>query len=669
MGISDRKRNIEVPVSINLDLNQEPKPNLLIVGNTLKGGDFVSRKKSGNVFAGSKLNVDGQGIYNVKIIKTDITKKTPVVINISSGTPPTPTPSITPSQTPTPTITTTPTVTPTLSPTSTVTPTVTTTSTVTPTPSTTLPASFLSVWRTTSPSETITLPYTVGGTYSGTIDWGDGSTSVNSFANRTHTYSTPGDYQITIYGTTTGFRFAGAGDRLKIREVLRWGPLNLGNSASYFEGCSNLVLSGVTDILNLSSTTNLANMFFNCSSLTTINNINSWNVSNVTNFSRVFMSCPNFNDVISNWNVSNSTTFESMIRGCTLFNNGLSVGVSGNGMNNWTIRTTGSTITMSRMFESCESFNQDISNWNMSRVSNINLMFYNTTYFNQPIYNWERTIPNVSSMSAVTTLNGTFYSTGAFNQPIGNWDISNVTNLTNTFYVSVFNQPLSGWNTSNVTSMSGTFGVSIFNQDISNWNMSKVVTTSGMFLNNPIFNNGGSPNINNWVMSAVTDTSSMFYDSVFNQPVNSWDVSNVTNMSSMFFSTPFNQPLSGWNVSKVTNMETMFRLSSFNQPLNTWDVSKVTNMESMFNNCPFNQNIGNWNVSGVTNFISFMLGKTPSTFSTTNLDAIYNGWSSLPSLQSGINITFGSAKYTSGSSAGKAILQTTYGWTITDGGI
>jgi surface protein len=674
MGISDRKRSIESPVNINLDLSQEPKPNQFLVDNNFKSGDFVSRKKSGNIFAGSKLNVDGQGILNLKVFRNEIVKKFPIDSPGSEGLPPTPSATLLVIPTSTPTPTPTMTMTPTLTPTTTVTPTpsvtTTVTPTITPTPSTTPPESFLSVWRTTGSSESITLPYSVSGTYSGTIDWGDGSTSVNSFANRTHTYSTPGDYQITIYGTTTGFRFAGTGDRLKIREILRWGPLNLGNSSSYFEGCSNLVLSGVTDILNLSSTTSLTQMFLNCSSLTTINNINSWNVANVLNFDRVFMSCPNFNDVISNWNVSNSTTFESMFRNCTLFNNGLSVGVSGNGMNNWTIKTTGSTINMTRMFESCESFNQDISNWNMSRVSNLTLMFYNNTYFNQPIYNWERTTPDVSSMSAVTSMNGTFYITGAFNQPIGNWDISNVTNLTNTFYVSVFDHPLSGWNTSNVTNMSGTFGGgAIFNQDISNWNMSKVVTTNGMFLNNQFFNNGGSPNINNWVMSAVTNTVGMFYGSAFNQPVNSWDVSNVTNMSQMFYGTPFNQPLSGWNVSKVTNMNIMFGLSSFDQPLNTWDVSKVVDMGSMFDNCPFNQNIGNWNVSGVTDFTSFMAGKTPSTLSTTNLDAIYNGWSSLPSLQSSINITFGSAKYTAGSSAGKSILQTTYGWTITDGGI
>ena len=103
MGISDRKRNIEVPVSINLDLNQEPKPNQFLIDNNIKGGSFVSRKKSGNVFAGSKLNVDGQGIYNEKNITPDLFKKFPKQTPVSEGNPPIPTqtPTKTPSPTPT----------------------------------------------------------------------------------------------------------------------------------------------------------------------------------------------------------------------------------------------------------------------------------------------------------------------------------------------------------------------------------------------------------------------------------------------------------------------------------------------------------------------------------------------------------------------------------------
>jgi len=96
-------------------------------------------------------------------------------------------------------------------------------------------------------------------------------------------------------------------------------------------------------------------------------------------------------------------------------------------------------------------------------------------------------------------------------------------------------------------------------------------------------------------------------------------------------------------------------------------------MTSMFPNSFFNQNIGNWNISGVTNFTNFMFGKTPLTLSTTNLDAIYSGWST-KNPRTGRNISFGTANYTiSGGQAGKNILTGStisggYGWTITDGG-
>ena len=140
----------------------------------------------------------------------------------------------------------------------------------------------------------------------------------------------------------------------------------------------------------------------------------------------------------------------------------------------------------------------------------------------------------------------------------------------------------------------------------------------------------------------------MFADSQFNQPIGNWNVSKVTNMSRMFVGgTPFNQPLSGWNVSNVTNMSSMFGGNYDNQ---------------------FNQPIGNWNISGVTNFNNFMSLKSTSLFSSTNLDDIYNGWvTKNPKI--GITINFGSAKHTSASTTNKNILTSTYGWSITDGGV
>jgi surface protein len=281
---------------------------------------------------------------------------------------------------------------------------------------------FISVWRTTGATESITLPYTSGGTYSGTIYWGDGSVSSNTYANRTHTYTTPGDYTVYIYGVINDFGFETYGyNGGQLIEVLRWGILNIGNDGYNFFNCDNLSLSNVVDTLNLQGVTNMEYIFGYCSSLTTINNVELWDVSNVQN-------------------------------------------------------------------------------------------------------------------------------------------------------------------------MTG-----------------------------------------------------MFADSSFNQNIGNWDVSNVTNMTGMFAD------------------------SQFNQPIGNWDVSSVQEMEVMFSNSQFNQDIGNWNISGVTNFFEFMVGKTPVTFSTTNLDSIYNGWST-KNPQTGLNIDFGSANYSSVASVGRDILTGTYGWSIIDGG-
>jgi len=92
-------------------------------------------------------------------------------------------------------------------------------------------------------------------------------------------------------------------------------------------------------------------------------------------------------------------------------------------------------------------------------------------------------------------------------------------------------------------------------------------------------------------------------------------------------------------------------------------------MSQMFNGATaFNQNIGSWNVENVQDFADFMLGKTDATFSTTNLNAIYNGWST-QAVQSSLTIDFGTAKYTSAATAGRLILTGTALWTITDGGL
>jgi surface protein len=322
--------------------------------------------------------------------------------------------------------------------------------------------SFVSIWNTanvsagSSDNKSINLPLLLDGVYNFVVDWGDGtSNTITSYNQRqkNHTYSSIGTYTITIKGVFQGFCFENTGDRLKILSISNWGDFEFKDSSQvgYFDGCENLDLSLVADVVNIGNCTNFEACFESCTNLTTINNCNDWDMSGVTNMGSMFA------------------------------------------------------------------------------------------------------------------------------------------------------------------------GARLFNQDIDGWDVSSVINMKGMFIS------AGS----------------------FNQDISSWDVSSVTNMGSMFQdATDFNRDIGGWDVSSVNSMTEMF-----------------------YGATDFNQDIGGWNISNVLNFVDFMGDKKPATFSTTNLNSIYNSWSLL-SVQPNINISFGTAKYTIAGQAGKNILDfAPNNWTITDGGI
>ena len=242
----------------------------------------------------------------------------------------------------------------------------------------------ISEWRTTTPNETVTLPYQTNGIYTGIIDWGDGTQSVNSYDNRTHTYVTPGYYTITVYGRLRIFRFANAGDRTKLYRVFQWGSqFDVGVGGAHFHGCTNLNLSVVSDVLILyrpfvaSNTQNFANMFRDCTSLTTINRVNEWDVSNINTMANCFYNCVNFNQDLNSWDISLVTDTSQMFFGCTLFNGNIT---------SWQPLAV---TSMLGMFREAPVFNQNISSWNVSNVTNMSNMFRSATAFNQDIGNWD----------------------------------------------------------------------------------------------------------------------------------------------------------------------------------------------------------------------------------------------------------------------------------------
>jgi len=351
-----------------------------------------------------------------------------------------------------------------------------------------------------------------------------------------------------------------------------------------------------------------------------------WDTSNVTDIGQMLGAVMgsfngSFNNggspTIGNWNTSKVTTMTTLFQRQRFFNHDIGtkvVTVSGSSYVAW---DTSNVTNMAFMFNSTGVgngvFNQNIGNWNTSKVTLMNNMFQRQIYFNQDIG------------TKVVTVSGSSYVA---------WDTSNVTTMNqmfnNTVSDGVFNNggssSIGNWNTSKVTSMNQLFtGQPYFNQDLSTKSVTVSATTYSA-----------------WTVSAVTTTAFMFY--TYN-PITTGRLAGLFN--------------NGGSTS-----------------INNWDMRRVANATDMFNyQTGFNQPINNWNISGVTIFNStglttgFMFGKTFNDYSTTNYDALLVGWASR-SVKPNIFIDFGTIKYTSAATSARAVLTSApNNWTIVDGGL
>ena len=237
----------------------------------------------------------------------------------------------------------------------------------------------------TSGGKTITIPGTVGSSF--TVDWGDGNTTTETGGTISHTYASGIPTSTVSIGAESdsgafgGLRFNNGGSKTDLLEIQQWGSIDFINLFLGFYGCSNMQITA-TDSPNLllsgtGSDTRLQQIFLNCTALTGNSYMNNWDVSNVTNMFYAFSNTA-FNADISNWDVSNVLSF-------------------------------------SRCFQGCSNFNQDISSWDMSSVTNASFMLYNATSFNQPIGSW--------NLTSATTLYQMLLGASSFNQNIGGWSL------------------------------------------------------------------------------------------------------------------------------------------------------------------------------------------------------------------------------------------------------
>ena len=315
----------------------------------------------------------------------------------------------------------------------------------------------------TSNSDQFTLPLDQTGTeYDFVIDWGDGQTDTITQPNqaeKTHTYTSGGQYEIKIFGICKGWVSWNGGDAKKMLNISNWGCLDISTSTA-FAGCTNLT-STASDAPRI-STINLTSTFYNCAAFNGY--VNNWDVSGVTVFNNLFWNADLFNRDLFNWDVSNATS-------------------------------------MIRMFRRARDFNKDIGNWDVSKVTTFQEMFHMASDFDNGgsdgINNW-----NIKTGSSVN-MQEIFKNATVFNQPIGNWDVSWVTNMLQMFNAATsFNQDITGWNVGNVRNMQQMFGTAtVFNQDISGWNTTNVTNMHDMFYNSGAFDQ----DISSWDINQVTD--------------------------------------------------------------------------------------------------------------------------------------------------------------------
>lgn len=244
-------------------------------------------------------------------------------------------------------------------------------------------------------SKTITIPTTVGSSF--TVDWGDGATTTETGGSISHTYNDGTNTDVTNpivslgaesdSGPLVRMLFNNSGSASDLLAVTQWGDIAFNYLFGMFMGCnnSNFTISA-TDTPDFSNATRADNMFYDATNVS--GNFNSFTMGTITQFPSLFRNATNFNEDISNWDVSSAINFSGMFRDAT-------------------------------------NFNQDISSWNTGNVTNLLSAFLRASSFNQNVNSWDT--------SSVTTMTQCFYGCTNFNQNLSDWNISSLTTAVNMF--------------------------------------------------------------------------------------------------------------------------------------------------------------------------------------------------------------------------------------------
>lgn len=497
-----------------------------------------------------------------------------------------------------------------------------------------------------------------------TVHWGDGTSDVDiNTSDITHTYPSPGVYDISITSPYNRINVPATTDRNKIKKIKQWGNLSWINMGNSFGRCTNMNITA-TDTGDFSNVTSWSTAFRNTPSLTNLGNYSNWvtssctnifimlhatglsgtldftgwDVSNVTQMGYFVSNNTSITSIdTTGWDVSKVTSFQNFAAACSNLDTII-------GHENW---DTSSVTTFTSFIHNTRLTQFDPSNWDVSKVNTFSQAFRNALndVGSIDLSNWNIKTSGNINMYILFGFNSQLTSVG----DISNWDVSRVTNLGYLAATcSVLQLPnLSSWNTGNVTSLRNAFqamGPNASVSGIENWDTSSLVGSGVM----SCFQGCRALNTTaiNWDLRNVNSIYQMFRQADFQNgsfTLNIQTSSTLTNASQLFYAAPsFNSITIGNNVdfSNVTNFSYMFG-----------------QMGSLSLTLP-----ANFSFASGTNFTQFLTGTTLSS-SDYNTLLIY-----IEASNQNNNINF-DAQFCVATGAGltaRNALINDHGWTIND---
>ena len=494
-------------------------------------------------------------------------------------------------------------------------------------------------------------------------------------------------------------------NKLGVLNLSDWNVGKVQNMSRMFMYCSELTTVGDLSKWDTSKVENMNCMFSRCTELTTVGDISNWNISKCYNLHDMFGYCEKLQSLdLSKWDTSNVNDMSGMFIKCHKLT---SIG----DISNWDVRKVNS---IAWMFEYAQSLTKlDFSNWQTDSLTKLNSAFAFTTSLKHV------DLRNLKT-NLVTDTNNMFTGAGVVTLDISNFDLSNVTNSANMFanatnlkylkcknantlnvirklmptrtssdpgYI-IYRGDLSKvdtsvytaryWNFANTDSQLGTvaryrFDKSIYNNTVPEFNsafygfiedesvvgnlvtrkiehIKGVLPTSIKFGYSGAWEDGGSPRSHSLINVYELDTSNaidlwhlfrlcinletieckliaekvQYMTGIFNccYKLKSVDVSgiktdNINSLNTVFCGCKLitTLDLGHWNISKVTDIHQLFGTCTNLQVINgleKWDTSNVVRMSEMFSYCSnlTSLNIQNWNTGNSNNMGNMFIGCT-----------------------------------------------------------